>query len=98
MSSSSLENRVLYSILFSKEPLFHVSHRIFGCTCFVHDVSPGWTSYQQKPLSLSFLATLVYKKDTVAIHHTLDDTICRLMLPSLKKLPFSLCDTLYPHK
>ena len=41
MPSSSIKNKIPYSILFPKEPLFHVDPRIFGCTCFVHNLSPG---------------------------------------------------------
>jgi len=41
MPSSSLKNKVPYSILFPKEPLFHITPRVFGCVCFVHDMSPG---------------------------------------------------------
>jgi len=39
--SSSLENKTPHSILFPNEPLYHVSPKVFGCTCFVHDVSLG---------------------------------------------------------
>ena len=41
MPSSSIKNKIPHSILFPKEPLFHVDQRIFGCTCFVHNLSPG---------------------------------------------------------
>lgn len=40
MPSSSIDNKISYSILFPKEPLFHVAPRVFGCTYFVH-VCPG---------------------------------------------------------
>jgi len=39
MLSSSLDNKVPYSILFPKEPLFHISPRAFDFVCFVHDKS-----------------------------------------------------------
>ena len=55
MPSSSLENRVPHSILFPKEPLFHVSPRICSCTCFVHDVSPGLEKLSAKAIKCVFL-------------------------------------------
>jgi hypothetical protein len=36
-----LNNQVPYSLLYPTDPLYVVSPRIFGCTCFVHDLSPG---------------------------------------------------------
>ena len=41
LPSSSLENQISHSIIFPHDPLFHVSPKVFGCTCFVHDLSPG---------------------------------------------------------
>jgi len=41
MPSSSLGNKVPFSILFPNYPLFHVPPRVFGYICFVHDLSPG---------------------------------------------------------
>jgi len=38
---SYLNNQVPYSIVFSNEPRFPISHCVFGCACFVHDVSSG---------------------------------------------------------
>ena len=40
MPSFSLENQIPHSIVFPHDPLFHVSPKVFGCTCFVHDLSP----------------------------------------------------------
>ena len=45
MPSSSIKNKIPHSILFPKETLFHVDPRIFGCTCFVHNLSPGLDSF-----------------------------------------------------
>ena len=41
MPSSSLENQILHSIIFPHDPLFHISPKVFGCICFVHDLSPS---------------------------------------------------------
>jgi len=36
----SLNNKIPYSIVFPHESLYHVTPNVFGCTCFVHNVSP----------------------------------------------------------
>lgn len=41
MPSSSLDHKIPHSILFPKEPLFHISPMTIGCIYFVHDLSPG---------------------------------------------------------
>nr|KYP46624.1 Retrovirus-related Pol polyprotein from transposon TNT 1-94 [Cajanus cajan] len=55
MPSSSLENKIPYSIIYPKEPLFHVSPRVFGCTCFVHNVSPGLDKLSARAIKCVFL-------------------------------------------
>nr|KYP63600.1 Retrovirus-related Pol polyprotein from transposon TNT 1-94 [Cajanus cajan] len=55
MPSSSLENKTPYSIIYPKEPLFHVSPRVFGCTCFVHNVSPGLDKLSARAIKCVFL-------------------------------------------
>jgi len=41
MPSSVLGNEIPYSLLFPKDPLYAVPLRVFGSTCYVHDLSPG---------------------------------------------------------
>lgn len=36
-----IENKVLHSIIWPNDPLYHVSPRVFGYTCFVHNVFPS---------------------------------------------------------
>ena len=55
MPSSSIENKIPHSILFPKEPLFHIDPRIFGCTCFVHDMSPGLDKLSARAIKCVFL-------------------------------------------
>jgi len=52
MPSSSLESKVPYSILFPKELLFHIIPRVFGCVCFVHDISPGLDKLSIKAIKM----------------------------------------------
>lgn len=41
MPSFVLNEKAPHSLLHSKDPSYVVSPRVFGCTCFVHDLSPG---------------------------------------------------------
>ena len=51
--SSSLENQISHSIFFH-DPLFHVSSRVFGCTCFVHDLFPDLDKLSAKAIKCVF--------------------------------------------
>ncbi|XP_025983399.1 uncharacterized protein [Glycine max] len=55
MPSSSLENQIPHSIVFPHDPLFHVSPKVFGCTCFVHDLSPGLEKLYARSVKCVFL-------------------------------------------
>lgn len=41
MPSYSIQNKVPHSVLFPDEPVFRIPPRVFGSTCFVHDLTPG---------------------------------------------------------
>ncbi|RDX85859.1 putative helicase CHR10, partial [Mucuna pruriens] len=55
MPSASLENQIPHSILFSKDKMYHVPPRVFGCVCFVHDVSPGRDKLSARAIKCVFL-------------------------------------------
>lgn len=55
MPSSSINNKVPHSILFPKEPLFHINPRVFGSTCFVHDLFPGLDKLSPQAIKCVFL-------------------------------------------
>ncbi|KOM56592.1 hypothetical protein LR48_Vigan10g248400 [Vigna angularis] len=55
MPSSSLENKVPYSVIFPNDALYHIPPRVFGCTCFVHNVSPGLDKLSPKSIKCVFL-------------------------------------------
>ena len=55
MPSSSIKNKIAHSILFPEEPLFHVDPRIFGCTCIVHNLSPGFDKLAARAIKCVFL-------------------------------------------
>lgn len=54
-SFSSLNNKVPYSILYPQEPIFHVLPRFFGCTCFVHNLSPSLDKPSARAIKCIFL-------------------------------------------
>ncbi|KAG2406196.1 Retrovirus-related Pol polyprotein from transposon RE1 Retro element 1 [Vigna angularis] len=55
MPSSSLNNKIPHSVIFPNDTLYHVSLRVFGCMCFVHNVSPGLDKLSAKAIKCVFL-------------------------------------------
>ena len=55
MPSSSLEKQIPHSIIFPHDPLYHVSPKVFGCTCFVHNLSLGLDKLSAKAINCVFL-------------------------------------------
>ena len=55
MSSSVLQNQVPHSLLFPNQTLYSLPPRVFGCTCFVHDLTPGKDKLHAKSLKCIFL-------------------------------------------
>jgi len=55
MPCSSLDNKTPYSILFIDEALFHVTPHVFGCVCFVHDMSPSQDKLSTRTIKYIFL-------------------------------------------
>ena len=41
MPSSILHDQISHSLLFPDQPLYFLPSRVFGCTCFVHILTPG---------------------------------------------------------
>lgn len=55
MPSSALQNKVPHSILFPGESMFRVTPRVFGSTCFVHDLTPGLDKLTARAVKCVFL-------------------------------------------
>lgn len=55
MPSSVLQGQSPYSILFQGEDPYHLPLRVFGCTCFVHDHTPGKDKLKPKSIKCVFL-------------------------------------------
>ncbi|RDY02003.1 hypothetical protein CR513_14591, partial [Mucuna pruriens] len=53
---------------------------VFGCICFVHDVSPSRDKLSARAIKCVFLGYSRLQKDTNVTLHPQKDTICQLML------------------
>ncbi|WMV25609.1 hypothetical protein MTR67_018994 [Solanum verrucosum] len=55
MPSSSIQNQVLHSILYPQSHLYSIPPRVFGSTCFVHNLAPGKDKLTPRALKCVFL-------------------------------------------
>ena len=49
MPSSVLHDQIPHFLLFPDQPLYFLPPRVFGCTCFVHILTPGQDKLSAKP-------------------------------------------------
>ncbi|KAL3326682.1 hypothetical protein AABB24_037395 [Solanum stoloniferum] len=55
MPSSSIQNQIPHSILFPQSHLYPIPPRVFGSTCFVHNLTPGKDKLAPRALKCVFL-------------------------------------------
>ncbi|RVW43729.1 Retrovirus-related Pol polyprotein from transposon TNT 1-94 [Vitis vinifera] len=55
MPSSVLPDQIPHSLLFPDQPLYFLPPRVFGCTCFVHILTPGQDKLSAKAMKCLFL-------------------------------------------
>ena len=55
MPSSVLHDQIPHSLLFPDQPLYFLPPRVFGCTCFVHILTPGQDKLSAKNTKYIFL-------------------------------------------
>ena len=55
MPSSILHDQIPHSLIFPTQPLYFLSSRVFGCTCFVHTFTPGQDKLSAKATKCIFL-------------------------------------------
>ncbi|RVW36510.1 Retrovirus-related Pol polyprotein from transposon TNT 1-94 [Vitis vinifera] len=53
MPSSVLHDQIPHSLLFPDQPLYFLPPRVFGCTCFVHILTPGQDKLSAKAMNLA---------------------------------------------
>ena len=56
MPSSVLHAQIPHSLLFPGQPLYFLPPRVFGCTCFVHILTPGQDKLSAKATKCIFLS------------------------------------------
>ena len=62
MPSSVLHAQIPHSLLFPDQPLYFLPPRVFGCTCFVHILTPGQDKLSAKATKCIFLGySLLHK-------------------------------------
>ncbi|RVW92955.1 Retrovirus-related Pol polyprotein from transposon TNT 1-94 [Vitis vinifera] len=55
MPSFVLHDQIPHSLLFPDQPLYFLPPRVFGCTCFVHILTPGHDKLSAKAMKCLFL-------------------------------------------
>ena len=55
MPSSILHDQIPHSLLFPTQPLYFIPLCVFGCTCFVHTLTPGQDKLSAKATKCTFL-------------------------------------------
>ncbi|KAJ9708908.1 hypothetical protein PVL29_000753 [Vitis rotundifolia] len=55
MPSSVLHDQIPHSLLFPDQPLYFLPPRVFGCTCFVHILTPGQDKLSAKAMKCLFV-------------------------------------------
>ncbi|RVW32132.1 Retrovirus-related Pol polyprotein from transposon TNT 1-94 [Vitis vinifera] len=55
MPSSVLHDQIPHSLLFPNQPLYFLPPRVFGCTCFVHILTPRQDKLSAKAMKCLFL-------------------------------------------
>ncbi|RVX18898.1 Retrovirus-related Pol polyprotein from transposon RE1 [Vitis vinifera] len=59
--------RIPHSLLFPDQPLYFLPPRVFGCTCFVHILTPGQDKLSAKATKCIFLGYSDFKRVIVVI-------------------------------
>jgi len=97
MSSSILNKRSSFSYLYANKHPFYMTPRIFGCTCFVQNLSPGLDKLSPRSISVYSLGILEHKKDIGAIIPPPGSIWCLLMSHSLSLFHISLYRLMSPY-
>ncbi|RVW32180.1 Retrovirus-related Pol polyprotein from transposon RE2 [Vitis vinifera] len=84
MPSSVLHDQIPHSLLFPDQPLYFLPPRVFGCTCFVHILTPGQDKLSARATKCIFLGYSDFKRVIVVIPLRLIATFSPLMSLSLR--------------
>ncbi|RVW53636.1 Retrovirus-related Pol polyprotein from transposon RE2 [Vitis vinifera] len=64
MPSSVLHDQIPHSLLFPDQPLYFLPPRVFGCTCFVHILTPGQDKLSAKAMKYFISADITFFEDS----------------------------------
>ncbi|RVX02348.1 Retrovirus-related Pol polyprotein from transposon RE1 [Vitis vinifera] len=67
MPSSVLHDQIPHSLLFPDQPPYFLPPRVFGCTCFVHILTPGQDKLSAKAMKCLFLDIPDFRRVIVVI-------------------------------
>ncbi|RVX19458.1 Retrovirus-related Pol polyprotein from transposon RE2 [Vitis vinifera] len=84
MPSSVLHDQIPHSLLFPDQPLYFLPPRVFGCTCFVHILTPGQDKLSAKAMKCLLGIFQTSERVIVVIPLRLIGTLSPLMSPSLR--------------
>ncbi|RVW84366.1 Retrovirus-related Pol polyprotein from transposon RE2 [Vitis vinifera] len=94
MPSSVLYDQIPRSLLFPDQPLYFLPPRVFGCTCFVHILTPGQDKLSTRATKCISWDILNFKRVIVVIPLRLIATFSPLMSLSLRTPFFSTSESL----
>ncbi|RVW45079.1 Retrovirus-related Pol polyprotein from transposon RE2 [Vitis vinifera] len=96
MPSSILHDQIPHSLIFPTQPLYFLPPCVFGCTCFVHTLTPGQDKLSARLRNASSWDTLDFRRAIVVIPLILIVIFSPLMSPSLRTLHSSHPLNLFP--
>jgi hypothetical protein len=88
MPSSVINNKIPHSILFPNSPLHPIPPRVFGSTCFVHNLSPGLDKLAARSLKCVFLGYHRSQKGYRCYSHTLQRYLISADVTFFESVPY----------
>ncbi|RVX00388.1 Retrovirus-related Pol polyprotein from transposon RE2 [Vitis vinifera] len=88
-----LHSNIPHSLSFPDQPLYFLPPRVFGCTCFVHILTPGQDKLSAKAMKCLFLGYSRLQKGyrcySLETHHTLSPLMFIIVALVVAPLPFA---------
>ena len=88
MPSSVLDNQIPHSVLFPHQPLYSFPPRVFGSTCFVHNLSPGLDKLSARSTKCIFLGYTRSQKGYRCFSPTLQRYLISSDVTFFESVPF----------
>src|SRR3954466_10553246 len=88
MPSSVFNNKIPHSILLPNSPLHPIPPRVFGSTCFVHNLSPGLDKLSARSLKCVFLGYHRSQKGYRCYSHTLQRYLVSADVTFFESVPY----------